>query len=108
MLKDQVAIITGSSQGIGAGMAKYFAKQGAKVVVNFPFDSEADKANEVVEAIISEGGQAIALKANVADEAEVQNMVEETVKEFGKLDILVNNAGYYKRCFNEKNDCRKL
>ena len=44
MLKDQVAIITGSSQGIGAGLAKYFAQQGAIVVVNFPFDSEAEKA----------------------------------------------------------------
>ncbi|WP_249870689.1 3-oxoacyl-ACP reductase FabG [Oceanobacillus saliphilus] len=93
MLKDRVAIITGSSQGIGAGIARYFTKLGASVVVNYPFDSEADKANEVVKEIIANGGKAIALKANVASEEEVKQMVEDTVKEFGKLDILVNNAG---------------
>ena len=93
MLKNQVAIITGSSQGIGAGLATYFAKQGAAVVVNYPFDSEEEKAKHVVAEITNNGGKAIAIKANVADEAEVKNMMEETVKEFGKLDILVNNAG---------------
>ncbi|WP_249870685.1 3-oxoacyl-ACP reductase FabG [Oceanobacillus saliphilus] len=93
MLKDQVAIITGSSQGIGSGIAKYFAKKGASVVVNYPFDGEAEKAQAVVEEITADGGKAIALKANVADEEEVTKMVEDTVKEFGKLDILVNNAG---------------
>ena len=93
MLKDQVAIITGSSQGIGAGLAKYFAQQGAIVVVNFPFDSEAEKAENVVAEITNNDGKAIAIKANVTDEAEVKNMMEETVNAFGKLDILVNNAG---------------
>lgn len=96
MLQDQVAIITGSSQGIGAGLAKYFAKQGAVVAANYPFDSEAEKAKNVVAEITNNGGQAIAIKANVTDEAEVKNMMEETVGKFGKLDILVNNAGITK------------
>ncbi|GAB3043008.1 3-oxoacyl-ACP reductase FabG [Virgibacillus ainsalahensis] len=93
MLKNQVAIITGSSQGIGTGVAKYFAKQGAAVVVNYPFDSEAESANTVVEEITSKGGIAIALKANVASETEVKQLIDDTISKFGKLDILVNNAG---------------
>jgi len=96
MLQGQAAIITGSSQGIGAGLAKYFAKQGAMVVVNYPFESEAEKAKMVVAEITEAGGKAIAIKANVADEFEVIHMMEETVKTFGKLDILINNAGITK------------
>ncbi|MCQ6275498.1 3-oxoacyl-ACP reductase FabG [Bacillus sp. V3B] len=93
MLKDQVAIITGSSQGIGAGLAKYFTEKGAAVVINYPFDSEAEKAENVVSEITKNGGKAIAIKANVTNETEVKTMMEETVQAFGKLDILVNNAG---------------
>ncbi|OLO27910.1 3-oxoacyl-ACP reductase [Alkalihalophilus pseudofirmus] len=93
MLENQVAIITGSCQGIGAGMARYFSRLGATVVVNYPFEAEAEKAKTVVKEIIANGGKAIAIQANVADEKEVIQMIEQTVKEFGKLDILVNNAG---------------
>lgn len=93
MLENQVAIITGSSQGIGAGMAKYFAKLGASVVINYPFESEKERAREIVQGIASEGGKVIALKANVTNEDDVSKLVEDTVKEFGKIDILVNNAG---------------
>ncbi len=96
MLQGRAAIITGSSQGIGAELAIYFAKQGAMVVVNYPFDSEAEKAKKVVDEITEHGGKAIAIKANVADEAEVLHMMEGTVKAFGKLDILINNAGITK------------
>ncbi|KAA9028464.1 3-oxoacyl-ACP reductase FabG [Niallia endozanthoxylica] len=96
MLQGRAAIITGSSQGIGAGLAKYFAKQGAMVVVNYPFESEAEKAKMVVAEITDAGGKAIAIKANVADEFEVIQMMDETVKAFGQLDILINNAGITK------------
>lgn len=93
MLNNQVAIITGSSQGIGKGIAKYFAKQGATVIVNYPFDSEAEKANTIVEEITSKNGKAVALKANVTNEEEVKRMINEIINKFGQLDILVNNAG---------------
>jgi len=93
MLNNQVAIITGSSQGIGKGIAKYFAKQGATVIVNYPFDSESEKANTIVEEITSGSGKAIALKANVTNEEEVKRMINDTINKFGQLDILVNNAG---------------
>ncbi|WP_338448350.1 3-oxoacyl-[acyl-carrier-protein] reductase [Niallia oryzisoli] len=93
MLENQVAIITGSSQGIGAEMAKYFARLGASVVINYPFESEKERAREIVQGIASEGGKVIALKANVTNEDEVSKLVENTVKEFGRIDILVNNAG---------------
>ncbi len=87
-LKDQVAIITGSSRGIGRATALLFGKEGAKVVVNYK--SEKAKAEEVAKEI---GGGAIVVGADVTKEAEVKRLVDETIKAFGRIDILVNNAG---------------
>ena len=89
-LKGKVAIITGSSQSIGKAVAMRFAEEGAKVVVNY--FSNKELAENVVSDIRRNGGEAFAIGANVADEKEVEAMVEETVKRFGKVDILVNNA----------------
>lgn len=92
-LKDKVALVTGSSKGIGAGIAKAFAEAGAKVVVNYASDKEG--ADNVVNAIAQNGGTAIAVHADVTKAAEVQRMFEETKQAFGQLDILVNNAGVF-------------
>jgi 3-oxoacyl-[acyl-carrier protein] reductase len=92
-LQDKVALITGSSKGIGAAIAKEFSAEGAHVVINYV--SGKDAAEKLVKDIIRDGGSAIAVKGNVAHAADVQEMFEETLRAFGKLDILVNNAGVY-------------
>jgi 3-oxoacyl-[acyl-carrier protein] reductase len=92
-LNGKVAVITGSSKGIGAGIAKAYAKEGAAIVVNYA--SSREDANKVVEDIISAGGKAIAVQASVDKAADVKRLFEETIKAFGKVDILVNNAGIY-------------
>jgi 3-oxoacyl-[acyl-carrier protein] reductase len=90
-LKNKVALITGSSRGIGRATALLFAKEGAKVVVNY---CKAEKgADSVVQAIKSMGSDAIAVKCDVSKENEVKQMVEKAIKKFGRIDILVNNAG---------------
>jgi len=91
-LKDKIALVTGSSRGVGRAVALGFAKQGANVVVNYTSNENA--ANEVVETIQSMGGKAIAVKADVAQKAEAENLVNSAVDTFGRLDILVNNAGF--------------
>ncbi|WP_425255130.1 SDR family NAD(P)-dependent oxidoreductase [Mammaliicoccus sciuri] len=93
MLNDKVAIITGSSRGMGASTAKLFAKQGAKVVVNFAQNKEA--AEEVVRTIQDNGGQAIAVQADVRNKEQMEALVNQTVKQYGKVDILVNNAAIH-------------
>ena len=93
LLANKIALITGSSSGIGAGVANAFAAEGASVVVNYPLDSEYEKANEVVDQIKEGGGDAIALKADVSEQAEIEALVKQTEKHFGRVDILVNNAG---------------
>lgn len=90
-LQGQVAIVTGSSRGIGRAIALELARQGCKVAVNYR--SEAAAANEVVEAIVREGGQARAIQADVAVASEAQKLVDDTVAAYGTVDILVNNAG---------------
>ncbi|HLY92957.1 MAG TPA: glucose 1-dehydrogenase [Candidatus Angelobacter sp.] len=92
-LTGKVAIVTGASKGIGAGIAKELASAGAAVVVNYA--SSKDGADRVVKEITSNGGKAIAVKGDVSKAAEVKRLFEETQKAFGALDILVNNAGVY-------------
>src|SRR5882762_5390751 len=89
-LKNKVAVVTGASKGIGASIAKHFAAEGAKVVVNYA--SSKVSADKVVKAITDKGGIAIAVQADVSNEADVTRLFEETKKTFGTLDILVNNA----------------
>ncbi|RFZ89921.1 SDR family oxidoreductase [Mucilaginibacter conchicola] len=89
-LENKVAIVTGSSKGIGASIAKHFAAAGAKVVINYA--SSKESADKVVRDITENGGIAIAVQADVSNEADVNRLFEETQKTFGKLDILVNNA----------------
>ena len=89
-LKNKVAVVTGSSQGIGASIAKHFATAGAKVVVNYVSGKVA--ADKVVREIIDNGGIAIAVQADVSNESDVIRLFKETENAFGTLDVLVNNA----------------
>ncbi|WP_028782754.1 3-oxoacyl-[acyl-carrier-protein] reductase [Thalassobacillus devorans] len=94
MLEHQVALVTGASRGIGRAIALELADKGAAVAVNYA-GSEA-KAQEVVEEIEANGGKAIKIQADVSKEADVKDMVKQTIEAFGRLDILVNNAGIAK------------
>lgn len=90
-LTGKTAIVTGASRGIGAAIARRFAKEGANIVVNY--SGSQDKAEAVVTEIEQAGGKAIAVKANVADADAVKLLADAAMKEFGSIDILVNNAG---------------
>jgi len=91
-LKEKVALITGSSRGVGSAVALGFAKEGAKVIVNYTSNEKA--ANEVAEAIKQIGSQAIVVRGDVAKREEADSLVQAAIDEFGRLDILVNNAGF--------------
>jgi len=93
-LQNKVAVITGSSKGIGAGIAKEFALEGAKVVVNY--SSSKDYADRVVEEIKSNGGSAIAVQADISKLDDIKRLFAETMEAFGRLDILVNNANVWR------------
>lgn len=90
-LEGKVAIVTGASRGIGAGIARKLAAQGAKVVLNYTRNEEA--AHQVAADIERAGGEVLVERADVADEAQVKQLFERTDARFGRLDILVNNAG---------------
>jgi 3-oxoacyl-[acyl-carrier protein] reductase len=90
-LTGKIAIVTGSSRGIGRAIVERLSLDGASVVVNYAHRS--DKAQEVVAAIASAGGTAIALPADVSKTDDIQSLFHQTIKHFGRLDILVNNAG---------------
>ncbi|MEI9804035.1 MAG: glucose 1-dehydrogenase [Pseudolabrys sp.] len=92
-LTGKVAVVTGASKGIGAGIAKSFAAAGASVVVNYASSKEG--ADRVVKEITGSGGKAIAVQGDVSKAADVKRLFAETKKNFGKLDVLVNNAGIY-------------
>lgn len=93
-LKNQVAIVTGASRGIGKATALALATEGAKVVVNYASSSAA--ADEVVKTIIDAGGEAIALQADISQSNQVDNLMKQTLDQFGRIDVLVNNAGITK------------
>ncbi|ACU60366.1 SDR family NAD(P)-dependent oxidoreductase [Chitinophaga pinensis] len=92
-LNNKVVLVTGASKGIGASIAKYLAAEGAKVVVNYAASKEG--AEKVVKAITDNGGTAIAVQADIANEADVNRLFDETKNAFGGLDVLINNAGIY-------------
>ncbi|NLF14356.1 MAG: SDR family NAD(P)-dependent oxidoreductase, partial [Anaerolineaceae bacterium] len=91
-LQGRVALVTGASRGIGRGVALCLAERGAAVVVNYR--SHAADAEEVVQAIVSAGGRALAWQADVAVRDEVDALVQGTVEAFGRLDIAVANAAH--------------
>jgi 3-oxoacyl-[acyl-carrier protein] reductase len=92
-LKNKVAVVTGASKGIGAGIAKSLAAEGASVVVNYASSKEG--ADRVVAEITRKGGTALAVQGDVSKASDVQRIFAETKRAFGKLDVLVNNAGVY-------------
>ncbi len=92
-LAGKVAVVTGTSKGIGAAIAKQLAADGAAVVVNYA--SSKSGAEKVVTEIKTAGGNAVAVQANVAKKTDIEKLFAETKKEFGRVDILVNNAGIY-------------
>ena len=92
-LTGKTAVVTGASKGIGAGIAKAFAKDGANVVVNYA-RGKAD-AEKVLAEIQKSGGKAITVQADVSKQADVDRLFETAKKTFGSIDILVNNAGVY-------------
>ncbi|EPM7409035.1 glucose 1-dehydrogenase [Klebsiella variicola] len=92
-LKDKVAIVTGGSSGIGAGIARQLAADGARVIVNYA--SNRCSADKVVADIEAAGGRAVAVAADVTNPSEVEALVNSAIGNFGRLDIVVNNAGIY-------------
>src|SRR5437867_3801756 len=92
-LTGKIAIVTGASKGIGAGIAKEFAAEGAAVVVNYA--SSKSDADKVVDEIVKASGKAIAVQGSVAKKADVEKLFAAAERAFGKIDILVNNAGVY-------------
>ncbi len=93
-LKGKVAVVTGASKGIGAGIAQALGAAGASVVVNYASDKAG--ADKVVAAITQSGGKAQAVQADMASPADVSRLFADAAKAFGKLDVLVNNAGVFK------------
>ncbi len=92
-LEGNVAVVTGASKGIGAGIAKALAHEGAAVVVNY--SSSKQGADRVVADISGRGGKAIAVQGDVSRQADIERLFSEAQKAFGRIDILVNNAGFY-------------
>ncbi|AYD47137.1 SDR family oxidoreductase [Arachidicoccus soli] len=92
-LQNQIAIITGASSGIGKSVAKCLALEGAKVVINYPFEKTKDDAQAVLDEIKQAGGDGMICQCDVSKEDEVQNMFAQTIQQYGTVDILVNNAG---------------
>jgi NAD(P)-dependent dehydrogenase (short-subunit alcohol dehydrogenase family) len=90
LLKDKVALVTGSASGMGRSIARKFAEEGANLIIN---DLNLDGAKKVAEEIKSIGRKAIAVKTDITNNTDIKNMTEAAIKEFGKIDILVNCAG---------------
>ena len=92
MLKDKIAIVTGSSRGVGRAIAEAYGNSGANVVVNYSSNQKA--AEEVVHKIEGMGRKAVAVKADVAQKADVDRLIQTAIDEFSRIDIIVNNAGF--------------
>lgn len=92
--ENKIVLVTGAGRGIGASIAKRFASEGAEVIVNYSGNDEA--AQKTVDEITAAGGQAQKYKCSVNDSESVKVMIDEIIKEFGRIDILVNNAGITK------------
>ena len=88
--ENKIVIVTGSSRGIGSAIAKAFAGEGASVIVNYVLNEDA--AEDVVAACKEAGGDALAIKADVTSEADIKELIDQTLDEFGRIDVLVNNA----------------
>ncbi len=93
-LKDQVAIVTGGGTGMGLGISERFGAEGAKVVVNYR--SSKKEAETVAASIVDKGGEAVAYRADVSQDAEARKMIDFVRDRWGRLDVLVNNAGWSK------------
>lgn len=93
-MQDKVALVTGASVGIGEAIAKRFAKEGAKVAINYK--SNDDGANAVAQAINDAGGTAKVFKADVSKVSEIERLQAAVIEEFGRIDVLVNNAGVFR------------
>lgn len=91
MLENQVAVVTGASRGIGAGVAKELGALGAMVIVNYQGSKE--RADKVVDEIVTAGGKAVAMQCDVSDFSATEEWIKVVQKEYGRIDILVNNAG---------------
>jgi glucose 1-dehydrogenase len=94
-LEGKVALVTGSSRGIGRGIAQRFAREGADIAINY--HANPGEADEVRDEVLAAGRRAVVLPGNVARAAEVAGLVEQTVQHFGRIDVLVNNAGIEKK-----------
>jgi 3-oxoacyl-[acyl-carrier protein] reductase len=93
-LTDKVAVVTGASKGIGAGIEKALAAEGAMVVVNYA--ASRSDADTVVADITAKGGKAYAIQADVSKSEDVERLIADTISTFGRIDVLVNNAGIYR------------
>ncbi|MGA3172494.1 MAG: glucose 1-dehydrogenase [Chthoniobacteraceae bacterium] len=94
-LAGKVALVTGSSQGIGQGVAVRLAQEGAKIIVNY--HSNPEGADDTIKQIAAAGSEAIAIQADLGQTSEIDRLIQESVAKFGQIDILVNNAGLEKR-----------
>jgi len=92
-LDNKIALVTGSSSGIGKAVALAFAREGAHLVINYPNATQAQNATEVKNAIAALNRKVLVIEADVTQEEQVKQLVDETMKEYGRIDILVNNAG---------------
>ena len=101
-LDDKIALVTGSSSGIGKAVALAFAREGAHLLVNYPNESQADNARGVQDAIVALGRKAAVVQADVAKEEQVRTLVDTTLQTYGRIDILVNNAGIASAALVEK------
>ncbi|WP_316748619.1 SDR family oxidoreductase [Pedobacter gandavensis] len=90
-LKDKVILVTGASRGIGASIAQHLAAAGAQVIVNYAGSKEA--ADQTVTEILAQGGEAIAIQADVSNSAAVKSLFDQAIEHYGRIDVLVNNAG---------------